>query len=328
MSSDRIVLPAPLVSISVTAHQHAPYLAQCLDGILMQECPYPYEILLGEDGSTDGTREIAQRYAAAHPDRIRLFLHDRSKLIRIDGRPTGRYNLLHNLRNARGKYLCHIDGDDFWTDPQRLRIMVEKMEAEPELAIAFHNAVNAWADGRREPYLDLTATRPRYTLEDLLPVNFIPTSGAIWRWEPLQEVPPAWYKAPFGDWMLNIHFALRGPIGFVDRTMSERRVAPGSAMASMDPARTHRGIALAYEVMRGQLQRPLKGAGLQRWIASVREGFHLAQQAGNMEHMRWFQQHAAAVDEPGIPWRERMRWWMLIHWPGIMQTYHRLRTGR
>ena len=79
---------APMVSISVTAYQHAPYLAECLDSILMQECPFRYEVLLGEDDSSDGTRAIAQRYAGAHPDRIRLFLHRRDQMIRIDGRPT------------------------------------------------------------------------------------------------------------------------------------------------------------------------------------------------------------------------------------------------
>ena len=104
--------PAPLVSISVTTYQHAPFLARCLDGILTQECPFTYEVLLGEDDSEDGTRAIAQRYAQAHPDRIRLFLHRRDQMIRIDGRPTGRHNFLNNLRHATGRYLCHIDGDD------------------------------------------------------------------------------------------------------------------------------------------------------------------------------------------------------------------------
>ncbi len=316
------------VSISITAYQHAAYLASCLDGILMQEGPYTYEVLLGEDGSTDGTRAIAERYAALHPDRIRLFLHDRSQLIRIDGRLTGRHNFLNNLKHARGRYLCHIDGDDRWTDPQRLRTMVERMDAEPDLMLAFHNADNVWPDGRREPYFDPSLAKERFTLEELTAKNFIPTSGVIWRWSPMTTFPRAWYEGPFGDWVLNVHYAMRGAIGYVDRTMSERRVNEGSIMAAMDPTRTLRGVVLAYEVMRGQLQRPLTGKGLTRWTASIREGFDLAQRAQDQEHMGWFLRHARAMDAPGIPGRERLRWWALVNFPGLVRAYHRWRTNR
>ncbi len=319
---------APMVSVAITAYQHAPYLAACLDGVLMQQCPFAYEVLLGEDGSSDGTREIAQRYAAEHPLRIRLFLHERSSVIHIDGRPTGRYNFLHNLRNARGRYLCHIDGDDRWTDPDRLRIMVEKMENEPDLTMAFHNAVNVWDDGSRELYLDEASVKPRFSLEDLMAKNFIPTSGVIWRWTPLTKIPKEWYEGPFGDWLLNVHFARQGPIGYVDRVMSERHVHGTSSMATMDPARTFRAIALGYAVMRRQVGGPITGLGLRRWIDSVREGFHRAQQMGSKDHMRWFSVHARAVDAPGIPFRERARWWALLHLPAIMRVYHRMRGGK
>jgi len=68
----------PLVSVTVITYQHADYIRKCLDGILMQKTKFPYEVIIGEDGSTDGTKEICKEYAEMHPDRIRLFLRDRN----------------------------------------------------------------------------------------------------------------------------------------------------------------------------------------------------------------------------------------------------------
>ncbi|MBS1943526.1 MAG: glycosyltransferase, partial [Bacteroidetes bacterium] len=71
----------PLVSVVVPTYQHVAYIEDCLNGILLQETTFPVEILIGEDESSDGTREICQRIAAAHPDRIRLFLRSRKDVM-------------------------------------------------------------------------------------------------------------------------------------------------------------------------------------------------------------------------------------------------------
>src|SRR5690606_9572949 len=92
------------VSVLVQTYNHAPYIRQCLDGILMQETDFDFEILLGEDASTDGTREICIEYAQEHPDKIRLFLHSRENNISINGRPSGRFNFCNNLFEANGEY--------------------------------------------------------------------------------------------------------------------------------------------------------------------------------------------------------------------------------
>ena len=75
----------PLVSVCVQTYQHAPYIKECLDGILMQETDFNFEVLLGDDSSTDGTREICLEYARKYPDKIRLFLHHRENNINIGG---------------------------------------------------------------------------------------------------------------------------------------------------------------------------------------------------------------------------------------------------
>ena len=74
-------IPKPMVSCRVSTYMHAPYIKQCLDGVLMQKTEFPFEIVIGEDESNDGTREICIEYAQKYPDKIRLFLHSRENNI-------------------------------------------------------------------------------------------------------------------------------------------------------------------------------------------------------------------------------------------------------
>jgi glycosyltransferase involved in cell wall biosynthesis len=135
-----IDLNAPLVSVCVTTYQHANFIEQCLDSILMQETSFPFEIIIGEDDSTDGTRDICIRYADNFKDKIRLLLHDRKNVIYIHGIPTGRWNFVNNLAHARGKYVAVIDGDDYWSDKSKLQKQVDFLESHPDYVISYHNA--------------------------------------------------------------------------------------------------------------------------------------------------------------------------------------------
>ena len=125
----------PLVSVIVVTYQQALYINQCLDSILAQESNFDFEILVGEDASTDGTREICLDYAKKYPNRIRLFLHSRENVIYINGTPTGRYNMLYNLNAAKGKYVAFCEGDDYWTDPMKLQKQVDFLEANPDYGL-------------------------------------------------------------------------------------------------------------------------------------------------------------------------------------------------
>src|SRR6476469_1008437 len=75
----------PLVSVAVQTYQQNAYIRDCLEGILMQKTNFPFEILLGEDQSTDGAREVCIEYAKKYPDKIRLFLHRRENNLKFNG---------------------------------------------------------------------------------------------------------------------------------------------------------------------------------------------------------------------------------------------------
>ena len=111
----------PMVSVCIQAYEHALYIDECIQSVLSQKIDFEIEILIGEDLSSDKTREICISYAKRYPKLIRLFLHDRSNNIKINNISTGRFNLLYNLASANGKYIALCDGDDYWKDEYKLK---------------------------------------------------------------------------------------------------------------------------------------------------------------------------------------------------------------
>ena len=128
------------VTVCVPTYRHARSIEKCLDSILEQETDFTYEILIGEDGSTDGTRELCAEYSSKYPERIRLFLHSRDNNIEINGYATGRFNLLYLLSKANGEYIALCEGDDWWTDKNKLQTQVRAMSGSPGCNVSCHAA--------------------------------------------------------------------------------------------------------------------------------------------------------------------------------------------
>jgi glycosyltransferase involved in cell wall biosynthesis len=127
------------VSVIVMAYNHEAYIAQCLNSILSQNTNFSFEIILGEDNSSDQTRKICEEFAKKHSDKIKLFLRSRKDVIYINGNPTGRFNFVECLKACNGKYVAICDGDDYWTDSLKLKKQVDFLEANEEYVIAYHD---------------------------------------------------------------------------------------------------------------------------------------------------------------------------------------------
>ena len=191
----------PMVSICVQTYQHAAYIQECLDGILMQKTTFPFEILLGEDDSTDGTREICLEYAEKFPDKIRLYLHHRENNIKIGGQATGRFNFVYNLYSAKGKYIALCEGDDYWTNPLKLQKQVDFMEKILDFGICFHK-VEVFQQ-TKSILLEDTITRevPEVTtIRELAKGNFIHTPSVLFRND--FKIPKWFLMTTLGDWSL------------------------------------------------------------------------------------------------------------------------------
>ena len=191
----------PVVSVCVQTYQHKNYIAQCLDGILMQQTDFPFEILLGDDDSSDGTREICLEYAQKYPGKIRLFLHHRENNIKINGNPTGRFNFLYNLFSAKGEYIALCEGDDYWTNPLKLQKQVDFLGNNPDFGICFHE-VAVFNQALGKIYEDsITRKVPAVTdISDLARGNYIHTPSVVLKND---FAIPSWFtKSSMGDWTL------------------------------------------------------------------------------------------------------------------------------
>lgn len=120
----------PMVSVIMLTYNHEKYIRQAIDSVLMQKVDFDYEILIGDDASTDGTVRILQEYKKKYPDIIKLYLNE----VNI-GATHNAYNL---LINAKGKYLATCEGDDYWTDSNKLNIQILFLENNKNLIGCTH----------------------------------------------------------------------------------------------------------------------------------------------------------------------------------------------
>ena len=218
----------PLVSICVPTFQHASFISECLDSILSQETSFPIEILVGEDQSSDGTREICVAYADKHPDKIRLFLNDRDEVIFIDGRPTGRVNFLNLFAESRGKFTALCEGDDYWTDKTKLERQVEILRTIQECSLVFHNGLVIRRNGQRENFSN-NLKEGFYDIDNVISKPwFVPTQSIMFR-KNLLELGE-WAKHVYNfDYAIQLMLATKYPFYYIDKTMSVYRIHAGGS---------------------------------------------------------------------------------------------------
>ena len=241
----------PLVSVCVITYNQSRYIRQCLDSILNQVVDFNIEICIGEDASSDGTREIFQEYARRYPNIIRLFLRDRKDVIQIDGNPTGTYNFFETLRSCRGDYIAICEGDDYWIDVFKLKKQLEALLKSSQSTICYSNVSVVYEDGRmshpayaarrdkrkiRHNRIGIIEKPSRnLTIKDLALRNCIHTPGVFFRnWIRDYDLPAYVWKCGLGDWALHMAGARFGSLVFVDEELAAYRVHPGGVWSHVD----------------------------------------------------------------------------------------------
>ena len=127
---------APVISVSILTYNQYKLIGRAIDSVLAQRVNVPIEIIVGDDCSSDGTQEVLRDYQRRYPDVIQLVLHPR----RYENEVPGRTNNITNLSACRGKYTAMLDGDDYWTDPNKLQRQYDLLESRPELAMCLCNS--------------------------------------------------------------------------------------------------------------------------------------------------------------------------------------------
>ena len=114
---------APLISTVIPSYNRSNTVGQTIDSILSQQCDFPFEIIIGDDCSTDNAREVLLEFQQKYPDIIQLIFHEQN--IGLGA------NWASCVKQCRGKYICNCDNDDYWHNPEKLQLQVDFMESHP-----------------------------------------------------------------------------------------------------------------------------------------------------------------------------------------------------
>lgn len=122
-----------LVSICCQTYNHVNYIEECLNGFLMQKTNFKFEILLRDDASFDGTTNIVKEYSNKYPDIINPLIYTENQFKK------GVSPLLDNIKRAKGKYVAICEGDDYWTDPEKLQKQIDILENDESIGLVHTN---------------------------------------------------------------------------------------------------------------------------------------------------------------------------------------------
>ncbi len=213
------------VTVLVFAYNQIHFIRQALDSALSQKTDFDFEVLINDDCSTDGTRDVVQEYAAARPEKIRLLL---SPVNLGDGRIADR-----GLKEARGEYIAFLDGDDCWTSLYKLQKQVELMDAHPEYSGCWHYQEYVDAEGKRTQDQPPRGLKPTWSLEEILKGRTIGTSSAVLRRSMLPPLPDWYFLCPFGDFVIWVLCLQNGPAGYLDESLGVYRVHAGGLYSGL-----------------------------------------------------------------------------------------------
>lgn len=140
---------SPFISICTVTYNQEQFIAQCIESVLMQETDFEWELIIGDDGSTDGTGAICRKYAAAYPNRIRYYYRSRTNRPKLSPEVyPNRYNLIETFKAAGGQYIAWLDGDDYYTDVQQLQKVKQFFTTNPDCSIVFTDAHDVDVNGQ------------------------------------------------------------------------------------------------------------------------------------------------------------------------------------
>ena len=232
-----------LISICLIVYNQEEFIAQAIESVLAQQVSIPYEIVIGEDHSTDNTRTILDKYAQNHPDKIRLL--ERATNLGMHR------NFAETLRACRGDYIAVLEGDDYWVDTHKLARQAALLDANPELSACFtRTGFHVNDDPTPQHYIPGRSGKPQYETSDLIAKNYIATCSMMFRnvvkqidFERLQSLAMI-------DWPLWLLISQFGPIGYIDDLMAAYRYHDSGVWSGRDQVRKLADQLKAYQLMK------------------------------------------------------------------------------
>ncbi len=226
VSDSAVMALVPVVSVHMITYNHGPYLVEAIEGVIAQRTDFPIELVLGEDCSTDNTREIALDYQRRYPHLIRVIYSDHNVgMMR---------NFFRVIDACRGEFIAFCEGDDYWIDSDKLREQVTVLSRFKSIDITFHSCYVKF-EKQRKKVLQYVAYSDNnlFTLKDVIGFNqyAMPTASIVLRRSLLLSIQNRFetVNPPIGDYFLRVFGSQRGGAYYINKPMSVYRVgAEGS----------------------------------------------------------------------------------------------------
>jgi len=233
IADQRVMNRMPVVSVVMSTYNHEVYIAEAIEGVVGQKTDFPFELIIGEDCSTDNTRKIALDYQRRYPEMIRVVFSSMN---------IGAFNNMNRMiPRVRGEFVAWCEGDDFWNDPLKLAKQVAYLREHLGCSLVhsdYHYLVKNFGKWR----LIHSRCRPNKKknlqgklFEPLLADMSIRTCTMMGRTGLVkQHFESAFrsHKYPIGDRPLVLHMSVLGDIGYIDEATATYRRTPGSMINS------------------------------------------------------------------------------------------------
>lgn len=211
-----------LLSILVITYQHKKYIRKALDSVLMQKTSFKTEIIVSDDCSTDGTREILLEYKKKYKNKLHLILRNKNV--------GATKNAYYILTKAKGKYICTLEGDDYWTDDHKLEKQVQYLDTHPTSMGVFHKCHVVGEYGNRLPidYRTIYDSKEGYGIKDFQSGTLPGHTGTFMHRNIFKEKDGKYnffyhIHNLVGDQTLYCILLIKGTFGYIDEDMSVYR---------------------------------------------------------------------------------------------------------
>lgn len=227
------------LSIIIPTYNHGKFIAQTIEGCLMQQTNFDFELLIGDDASTDDNALIISEYQAKFPNKIKAFLHKENLGPAQPRELGGKNNVAFLFKQAKSQYIALCEGDDYWTDPLKLQKQVDFLDKNLDFVACFHNAEIIYDDDSHpNMFVNQPDQKVVTTVEDLIgedEVWFMATSAVVFRNGIIKEYPKWFHESKSGDIPRYILLGKNGgKFMYLNETMSVYRKNRNSGMSFTD----------------------------------------------------------------------------------------------
>ncbi len=200
----------PRVSVAMITYNHVRYITEAVESVVSQKTTFPFEVVIGDDVSTDGTREKVIELQRQYPDKSRLLLHEKN----LGG--VGKPNFAATLTACRGDYIAYLEGDDYWDATDKLQRQVEFLEAHPEYVGCFHDIrMLITGTGIKEHSMTYPPETVRVGLSQMLQNGFPHLMTMMYRRGTVAAFPDWFFEMGMGDWAFFSMLVSKGPMAFL-----------------------------------------------------------------------------------------------------------------